>query len=252
MARWSKPFRARWARRSVSRRRAGRNRPRPSRRDHAHPEGLQFPGDARLDGNRPRAGRRLRPDHAVELADQPDHLQGRARARRRLHDGAEAQRSGADERAICLPRSCTKRAFRRACSISSMATGPTVGEAMSSHPGHRHDVVHRLDPRRHRGREGGADTVKRVAQELGGKSANIILDDADLQKAVSQGRDELLQQFRPILQRADAHVRAARQAGSGDRDRQGAPRKSRSAIRSRKARPWARSSAKCSSTRSRG
>jgi aldehyde dehydrogenase (NAD+) len=32
-----------------------------------------------------------------------------------------------------------------------------------------------------------ADTVKRVAQELGGKSANIILDDADLRSAVIQG-----------------------------------------------------------------
>ena len=32
-----------------------------------------------------------------------------------------------------------------------------------------------------------ADTVKRVAQELGGKSANIILDDADFEKAVPVG-----------------------------------------------------------------
>jgi aldehyde dehydrogenase (NAD+) len=32
-----------------------------------------------------------------------------------------------------------------------------------------------------------APSVKRVAQELGGKSANIILDDADLQKSVSKG-----------------------------------------------------------------
>lgn len=32
-----------------------------------------------------------------------------------------------------------------------------------------------------------ADTVKRVTQELGGKSANIILEDADLEKAVWQG-----------------------------------------------------------------
>lgn len=32
-----------------------------------------------------------------------------------------------------------------------------------------------------------ADTVKRVAQELGGKSANIILDDADLKAAVTTG-----------------------------------------------------------------
>jgi aldehyde dehydrogenase (NAD+) len=32
-----------------------------------------------------------------------------------------------------------------------------------------------------------ADTVKRVAQELGGKSANIILDDADFDVAVTKG-----------------------------------------------------------------
>jgi aldehyde dehydrogenase (NAD+) len=32
-----------------------------------------------------------------------------------------------------------------------------------------------------------ADTVKRVAQELGGKSANILLPDADFERAVTQG-----------------------------------------------------------------
>jgi len=32
-----------------------------------------------------------------------------------------------------------------------------------------------------------APTVKRVSQELGGKSPNVILDDADLQKAVTGG-----------------------------------------------------------------
>jgi hypothetical protein len=35
-------------------------------------------------------GRRHRHDHAVELAAQPDRLQGRARARRRLHHDPEA------------------------------------------------------------------------------------------------------------------------------------------------------------------
>lgn len=34
-----------------------------------------------------------------------------------------------------------------------------------------------------------ADTVKRVSQELGGKSANIIMRDADLEKAVQEGVD---------------------------------------------------------------
>src|SRR6185503_1683987 len=65
--------------------------------------------------------------------------------------------------------------------------GPTVGEAMSSHPG--------IDMMSFTGstRAGtavaraAADTVKRVAQELGGKSANIVLDDADLTKAIPQG-----------------------------------------------------------------
>jgi aldehyde dehydrogenase (NAD+) len=65
--------------------------------------------------------------------------------------------------------------------------GPTVGEAMSSHPG--------IDMMSFTGStragiavaKASADTVKRVAQELGGKSANIVLDDADLQKAVVGG-----------------------------------------------------------------
>lgn len=34
-----------------------------------------------------------------------------------------------------------------------------------------------------------AETVKRVAQELGGKSANMILRDADLEQAVKDGVD---------------------------------------------------------------
>ncbi len=37
-----------------------------------------------------------------------------------------------------------------------------------------------------------ADTVKRVHQELGGKSANIVLDDADLAAAVSAACDACL------------------------------------------------------------
>jgi aldehyde dehydrogenase (NAD+) len=66
-------------------------------------------------------------------------------------------------------------------------TGPVVGEAIAGHPdvdmvsftgstnaGKRVSVV-------------ASETVKRVALELGGKSANVILDDADLTKAVKVG-----------------------------------------------------------------
>jgi aldehyde dehydrogenase (NAD+) len=65
--------------------------------------------------------------------------------------------------------------------------GPTVGEAMSSHPGI--DMMSFTGSTR-AGIEvarAAAPTVKRVAQELGGKSANIILDDADFAAAVGGG-----------------------------------------------------------------
>ena len=65
--------------------------------------------------------------------------------------------------------------------------GPGVGEALSAHPC--------VDMMTFTGStragiavaKAAANSVKRVAQELGGKSSNIVLDDADLQKAVTQG-----------------------------------------------------------------
>ncbi len=62
-----------------------------------------------------------------------------------------------------------------------------------------------------------ADTVKRVAQELGGKSANIILADADLKTAVIRGRSRLLHQRRPKLPVSHAHADPSRAAGRGIR-----------------------------------
>jgi len=65
--------------------------------------------------------------------------------------------------------------------------GPGVGAAMSSHPG--------IDMMSFTGStragilvaKAAADSVKRVAQELGGKSANIILESAPLEQAVLSG-----------------------------------------------------------------
>ena len=65
--------------------------------------------------------------------------------------------------------------------------GLSVGEAMSSHPD--------IDMMSFTGStragvavaKASADTVKRVSQELGGKSANIILNDADFNKSVAGG-----------------------------------------------------------------
>ncbi|HXU37519.1 MAG TPA: aldehyde dehydrogenase family protein [Blastocatellia bacterium] len=65
--------------------------------------------------------------------------------------------------------------------------GPVVGEALASHPGV--DMISFTGSTRagKRVSELAAQTVKRVALELGGKSANIILDDADFEKAIKAG-----------------------------------------------------------------
>ncbi|MFC0385901.1 aldehyde dehydrogenase family protein [Muricoccus vinaceus] len=65
--------------------------------------------------------------------------------------------------------------------------GPTVGEAIAAHPGIDMVSFTGSTAAGIRVAKLAADTVKRVAQELGGKSANIILDDADLHAAVIQG-----------------------------------------------------------------
>ena len=65
--------------------------------------------------------------------------------------------------------------------------GPVVGEAMSTH----RDIDMMSFTGSTRGgiavAKASADTVKRVGQELGGKSANIILDDTDIATAVVDG-----------------------------------------------------------------
>jgi acyl-CoA reductase-like NAD-dependent aldehyde dehydrogenase len=66
-------------------------------------------------------------------------------------------------------------------------TGPIVGEAIVTHPDV--DAVSFTGSTRAGKRiaELAAATVKRVTLEMGGKSANLILDDADLEKAVRSG-----------------------------------------------------------------
>jgi len=66
-------------------------------------------------------------------------------------------------------------------------TGPTVGEALVAHPDV--DMVSFTGSTRagRRVSEVAAGTIKRVALELGGKSANVVLADADLAAAVKVG-----------------------------------------------------------------
>ena len=65
--------------------------------------------------------------------------------------------------------------------------GPGVGTALSQHP---NIAMMSFTGSTRAGvlvAQNAAPSVKRVAQELGGKSANIILDDADLEEAVKDG-----------------------------------------------------------------
>ena len=66
-------------------------------------------------------------------------------------------------------------------------TGPVVGEAIVSHP--KVDMVSFTGSTRagKRVMELASQSITRVSLELGGKSANILLDDADFEKAVPAG-----------------------------------------------------------------
>jgi aldehyde dehydrogenase (NAD+) len=82
--------------------------------------------------------------------------------------------------------------------------GPTVGAAIAAHP----DVAMVSFTGSTRAgvavATAAAPTVKRVTQELGGKSANIILDDADFESAVNDGVQEC---FRNTGQSCNAPTR---------------------------------------------
>ena len=111
-------------------------------------------------------------------------------------------------------------------------TGPEVGQVMAAHPDV--DMVSFTGSTR-AGiivAKAAADTVKRVAQELGGKSPNIILPDADFPAAVRAGVARLLRQQRAVVRRSDQNAGAGRKArrGAGNR-RRSRRRHRRSAIR---------------------
>ena len=101
-------------------------------------------------------------------------------------------------------------ASRRASSTSSPASAPEVGGAARRASARRQDRVHRL------GRapaqkiyEAAARGLKRVSMELGGKSPNIVFDDAELDNAVKGVDLRHLRGDRPDLHRRLAPARAA-------------------------------------------
>ena len=88
---------------------------------------------------------------------------------------------------------------------------------------------------------GAAQTIKRVTLELGGKSANVVFADADIQAAAAAAPGRRVRQRGPGLLRALAHPRralGARRLHGGVRG--GRSRRSRSATRSTRRPRWAR------------
>ena len=106
--------------------------------------------------------------------------------------------------------------------------GSVVGQRLVEHP----DVAKiAFTGSTEVGREvmrGAAGQIKRVTLELGGKSANVIFEDADLERAAACGSVRRLRQRRPGLLRPLADPRAALRVrplpgapGRGDRQGQG-------------------------------
>jgi aldehyde dehydrogenase (NAD+) len=75
--------------------------------------------------------------------------------------------------------------------VFNLVTGPgsTVGERLAAHPATAMVSLTGSTQAGRRVAELGAKTIKRVTLELGGKSANVILADADLETAVRNGVD---------------------------------------------------------------
>ena len=133
-----------------------------------------------------RAGRRGRRDHAVELPAAPGGREGRPGARRRLHGGAQAER-GHPAGGVPALRRGRRGGLPAGVFNLVTGTGPVAGEALAAHPDV--DMVSFTGSTAvgRRIAHAAADRIARVALELGGKSANVILPDADLARAV-QGR----------------------------------------------------------------
>ena len=197
-----------------------------------------------------------RPDHAVELPAADGRLEDRAGARGRLHDRAQARRADAADgaaprRAGARGRAAARRAQRRhrATAATARRSSSTRASTRSPSPARPRSAA--------RSAQGGPAALKRVTLELGGKSPNIILADADSRRR-AQGRlpGDLLQlrarpatpargcSCRPIattssspaLADAAGPAQLGRRAGPGD------PARARSSRPSSATASWATSS----------
>ena len=120
----------------------------------------------------------------MEFAADADELEARAGARRGLHRDHQAVRVhvGVDARV----RAALRRGglSRKASSTSSPGSGPKSATALVAHPKIAHVGFTGGDAAGRKIYQLAASGLKTVTLELGGKSPNIVFDDADLDQAV--------------------------------------------------------------------
>ena len=133
------------------------------------------------------ANRRHRHDYAVELADEPDRREGRPRALAAGCTMVLKPSELAPLNAILFAEILDEAGVPPGVFNLVNGDGPGVGSALSAHPDV--DMLSFTGSTRAGTAvmENAAKGIKKVALELGGKSPNIILDDADLPKAVARG-----------------------------------------------------------------
>ena len=148
------------------------------------PRGLGRQARLRVPGPHPRAARRRRADHPVELPAAHGGVEDRARARVRQHRACSSRPRRRRSPRSCSRRSSRRRSCRRASSTSSPARARPARRS-SNHPRRRQGRLHRLDRRRqaHPARRSPARD-KKLTLELGGKAANIVFADAPIDQAV--------------------------------------------------------------------
>ena len=158
------------------------------------------------------AGRRLRPDRALELPADAGDVEACAGARRRLRGRAQARSADAARRRCALAELAAEVGFP--AGVVNIVPGDGAdGRRVSRRPSG-------VDKVAFTGSTGPAarscalcsDPIKRVTLELGGKSPNLIFADADLDDAIPARRLGDLRLGRAVVRGAFARCSSRRRS----------------------------------------
>ena len=154
------------------------------------------------------AARRGGADRPLELPVEHRQLEVGTIARLRQHRGAQARRA---DTPVSAAAGGARAGGGDPGGVVNVVVGPgrVVGERLVEHPDVAKISFTGSTEVGAQVMRGAAGTVKRVSLELGGKSANVVFADADLETAASAGAGCGVRQRRPGLLRAVAHPGAA-------------------------------------------